>query len=341
MAMNGATAAKSVASLTPCASSFPITTRRGDSAVSVISSSVCSMRSLRNALNAPSGTTASPRIVRHVISEHERPSAGRALAGQRVTCAEEGDEQPAKRHEPNDDMKSRPRTICRTSLTTMGLSQSLARSSREERLQPAHCTPLGDLDEQIFEAPRCANSRSGKPAPTSRPTSATCSSSPPLNSNCIRPLISCTFSARLLEQESLESIELPAAHRQDPALPHAAPDLLHRPRRQILSIMAMRSHISASSVRMCEQGAFGRQPPARGSACGIRCGREDRVRGRFVEDEQLRIVNQGPAERAETLRQARCRDPQLVDPHELDDVLDGAPPRIRAGRRRVKKSRYS
>ena len=68
IAMNGASPAKSVASFTPCARSFPITTRRGESAVSVMSSNVCSSRSLRSAPNVPSGTTTRPRNVRQPIS---------------------------------------------------------------------------------------------------------------------------------------------------------------------------------------------------------------------------------------------------------------------------------
>ncbi len=68
IAMNGAIAENSVISLTPWASSLPTTTRRGDSAVRVIRSSVCSMRSVRSALNAPSGTTPRPTKPRHPIS---------------------------------------------------------------------------------------------------------------------------------------------------------------------------------------------------------------------------------------------------------------------------------
>ena len=68
IAMKGASPAKSVASFTACASSLPITTRRDESAVSVMSSSVCSSRSLRSALNVPSGTTARPSSVKQPIS---------------------------------------------------------------------------------------------------------------------------------------------------------------------------------------------------------------------------------------------------------------------------------
>src|SRR5690242_20241564 len=42
MARNGDIAAKNVVNLTVCATSLPITTRRGDSAVTVTKSSVCS-----------------------------------------------------------------------------------------------------------------------------------------------------------------------------------------------------------------------------------------------------------------------------------------------------------
>ena len=96
MAMNGAIAAKSVASFTPCARSLPITTRRGDSAVSVMSSSVCSIRSLRSALNAPSGTTARPRNARQPISATNVQLPDVPLPVERVRGAEERDRQPGQ-----------------------------------------------------------------------------------------------------------------------------------------------------------------------------------------------------------------------------------------------------
>src|SRR5205814_2532449 len=69
IATNGARAAKRVPSFTAWAISLPITIRRGDRVVTVTRSSVRSIRSLRNALNAPSGATIKPITERQVISD--------------------------------------------------------------------------------------------------------------------------------------------------------------------------------------------------------------------------------------------------------------------------------
>jgi hypothetical protein len=67
IATNGAMAANNVVSLTACAISLPTTTRRDDNAVSVMRSNVCSTRSRRRALKAPSGTTTRPRNPRQAM----------------------------------------------------------------------------------------------------------------------------------------------------------------------------------------------------------------------------------------------------------------------------------
>ena len=53
-----------------------MTMRRGDSEVNVISSSVCSIRSVRSVLNAPSGTTTRPSNARQTISAMNVHCAG-------------------------------------------------------------------------------------------------------------------------------------------------------------------------------------------------------------------------------------------------------------------------
>ena len=94
IAMNGAIAANSVASFTPCARSLPITTRRGR------------QRRQRDELERllhPLVAQRAERAERHhgqaekrqaAHQRQERPAAGRAASGERVRGAKERDGQP-------------------------------------------------------------------------------------------------------------------------------------------------------------------------------------------------------------------------------------------------------
>ena len=176
MAMNGAIAAKSVASFTPCARSFPITTRRGESAVSVISSSVCSIRSLRSALNAPKGTTTMPRNVKQIISAMKVPLPGGAASAERVRGAEERDRQPGQQAGAEGIAEFLPAHDL-ADLFDDDRAEAIARGVEpaEERARPAHCTRPSVISMKRSSRPAlwAVNSSTGKPAAISRLTSET------------------------------------------------------------------------------------------------------------------------------------------------------------------------
>ena len=155
--------------------------------------------------------------------------------------------------------------------------------------------------------------------------------------------------AGLFEQESLDAVVAPGeTHGQDPPPAHALEDVLHRAGRQDPALLDHRHDVAHLGQLGQDVGAEEDRLAVGGQLADQRAELDARARievgGRLVEDEQLRIVNDGAAERdalLEALGEALdVAVPEIADAHELDDVRDRlAPRRRRADRRRARRSR--
>ena len=254
-------------------------------------------------------------------------------------------------------MNSRPRTTWRTSLTTIGLSRSLVSSSQaQEAPRPAHCTRPSVISMNRSSRPAlwALNSSTGKPAAIEAADERHLLgvAAVELELHASAGLVH-VDDAGLLQQEPLDRARgrrraAPRGCRRWRTLSRMSctvPVARIRP----FSITATVSHISASSVRMCELSRMV-LPSAASSRISVRNSiraRGSRLAAGSSRMSTSRIVDDRAAERdalLEALRQALdVAIAQIADAHELDDVARRpcAAPR-RAGRSaRAKKSRYS